>query len=94
VEAYALAHAGPGASPTEIADAANVRCQKQFEEFRSYYQARIVDSFPIDASSEKSQSVTTQAKSYLQAQMIQSLKEVQDAAKGEAAALVIDQRSR
>jgi hypothetical protein len=33
VESYARAHSGPGASPTEIADASNVRCQKQFEEF-------------------------------------------------------------
>jgi hypothetical protein len=94
VESYARAHSGPGASPTEIADASNVRCQKQFEEFRSYYQANIVDSFPIDASNEKSKNVTTQAKSYLQAQMIQSLKEVQDAAKGEAAAIVIDKRNQ
>lgn len=61
VEAYARAHAGPGASPTEIADAANFRCQRQFEEFKSYYQVNVVDSFPIDESSEKTKSVTSQA---------------------------------
>ncbi|MHC8321121.1 hypothetical protein ACYZT4_10550 [Pseudomonas sp. GB2N2] len=94
VETYARAHAGPGASPTEIAEAANFRCQKQLEEFRSYYQTNAVDSFPIDESSAKTKSVTSQAKSYLQAQMTQSLKEVQDAAKGEAAAIVIEQRNR
>jgi hypothetical protein len=94
VAAYAYTHAGPGASPTEIASAADFRCSKQFEEFRNFYQANVIDNFPIDESSEKKKNLTLHAKSYLQGQMNQTLKIVQDAAKSEAAAIVIDVRNK
>lgn len=94
VENYAKSHSGLGASPTEIAAAADFRCQKEFLEIGNYYRAHILKTFPVDDSSPKKKDVSMKLQHYLLSQMDQALKYAQSAAKNEASAIVIDQRNR
>ncbi|WP_053183687.1 hypothetical protein [Pseudomonas thivervalensis] len=94
VENYAKSHSGPGASPTEIAAAADFRCIKEFSEVGTYYRAHILKNFPVDESSAKKKELSERVQKYLLLQMDQALKDAQSAARSEASAIVIDQRNR